>query len=81
MRISYLYALIKRIINLYRGLQDRLAAAAKRQQEKAVLQKRQKVDDKLGTTTGASTYLQQKGELEAKEGKDKGDDSSKWYVR
>ena len=76
MRISNQYADIGHLI--YRGLQDRLAAAAKRQQEKAVLQKRQKVDDKSSAT---SAYLQQKGELEAKEGKDKGDDSSKWYVR
>ena len=79
MRVSNQYADIGHLI--YRGLQDRLAAAAKRQQEKAVLQRRQKVDDKSSTTTGASTYLQQKGELEANEGKDKGDDSSKWYVR
>lgn len=67
-----------------RGLQDRLAAAAKRQQEKAVLQKRQKVVDDKGpmtTSIASSTYLQQKGELEAMEGRDKGEDSSKWYVR
>lgn len=59
-------------------MQDRLAAAAQKQQQNA--SKRFKTE-KESTPAASSAYLQQKSELEAREGKDKGDDTSKWLVR
>jgi hypothetical protein len=74
-----------------RSIQDRLAALTatqkqqqqQQQQQQSNIAKRFKPEQETTQVSSSSTssYLQQKSELEAREGRDKGDDSSKWLVR
>jgi len=69
-----------------RSIQDRLAALTATQkqqqhQQQSNIAKRFKPEQETTQVSTSSSYLQQKSELEAREGRDKGDDSSKWLVR
>lgn len=55
--------------------------AAQKQQQNAAKRFKGSTATEENNTTVSSAYLQQKSELEAWEGKDKGDDASKWLVR